>query len=146
MHKCHSQYPQKFGCNRMELHHTKLLNSQIMFPTRWIGRRGYKELRLRAPNINPLDYFLWSYLKTTVYKPEPANTQIIYRWDKKNGASRCAANAKRSFIDRIACCLVVAGQNFVPLCSINTCKYCVKNQIFTIRAILIHYLRFEEQN
>ena len=39
----------------------------------WIGRRGYIEWSARSPDLNPLDYFLWGYLKGKIYNTESRN-------------------------------------------------------------------------
>ena len=41
------------------------LNSQLN--GRWIGRRGSIEWPARSPDLTPLDFFLWGYLKNKVY-------------------------------------------------------------------------------
>ena len=38
------------------------------FPGRWIGRRGPVEWAPRSPDLTPLDFFLWGYMKQLVYK------------------------------------------------------------------------------
>jgi len=38
------------------------------FPGRWIGRRGPIEWTARTPDLTPLDFFLWGYVKQLVYK------------------------------------------------------------------------------
>ena len=41
------------------------------FPHRWIGRRGEIEWTTRSPDLTPLDYFHWRYLKSKVYATQP---------------------------------------------------------------------------
>ncbi|EFN89314.1 hypothetical protein EAI_05291, partial [Harpegnathos saltator] len=41
------------------------------FPSRWIGRRGAIEWSARSPDLSPLDFFLWGYLKNKVYATKP---------------------------------------------------------------------------
>ncbi|XP_008116993.1 uncharacterized protein LOC100557975 [Anolis carolinensis] len=41
------------------------------FPDRWIGRRGSVEFPPRSPDLTPLDFFLWGYLKSRVYATKP---------------------------------------------------------------------------
>lgn len=43
----------------------------FQFPNRWIGRRGPIAWPPRSPDLSPLDYFLWGYLKNTVYENAP---------------------------------------------------------------------------
>ena len=38
------------------------------FPERWIGRDGPIPWSPRSPNITPLDFFLWGYVKDIVYR------------------------------------------------------------------------------
>jgi hypothetical protein len=33
------------------------------YPNRWIGRGGLRHWPPRSPDINPLDFFLWGYVK-----------------------------------------------------------------------------------
>jgi len=35
----------------------------VVFNDRCIGRKGYIEWPARSPDLSPLDYFLWGYLK-----------------------------------------------------------------------------------
>jgi len=37
------------------------------FPNRWIGRDGPTTWPPRSPDITPLDYFLWRYVKDKVF-------------------------------------------------------------------------------
>jgi len=43
----------------------KWLNEK--FPGKWIGRRGAIEWAPRSPDLTPLDFYLWGYLKQKVY-------------------------------------------------------------------------------
>ena len=43
-----------------------------ILPNRWIGRRGFVEYPPRSPDLTPLDFFLWGYLKDKVYAQKPA--------------------------------------------------------------------------
>jgi hypothetical protein len=38
------------------------------FPGRWVGRDGPIPWPTRSPDIRPLDYFLWGYVKYIIYK------------------------------------------------------------------------------
>ncbi|XP_023312530.1 uncharacterized protein LOC111692677 [Anoplophora glabripennis] len=42
-----------------------------IFANRWIGPRGTIEWPPRSPDLTPLDYFLWGYLKSKVYFNRP---------------------------------------------------------------------------
>ena len=39
-----------------------------VFPGRWIGRGGPIPWPASSPDLNPLDYFLWGYLKSLVFE------------------------------------------------------------------------------
>lgn len=47
------------------------------FPGRWIGRGGPKDWPPRSPDLSPLDFFLWGYLKRTVYASRPRNIEQL---------------------------------------------------------------------
>jgi hypothetical protein len=38
------------------------------FPGRWVGRDGPIPWRPRSPDITPLDFFLWGYVRDIVYR------------------------------------------------------------------------------
>ena len=52
-------------------------------PQRWIGRFGEEEVALmrwppRSPDLRPCDFFLWEFVKDTVFVPPvPANLQEL---------------------------------------------------------------------
>ena len=48
---------------------TSFLNERL--PNRWIGRRGFVEYPSRSPDLTPLEFFLWGYLKDKVYALKP---------------------------------------------------------------------------
>lgn len=52
-----------------------LLNETM--PGRWIGRRGSVEYPPRSPDLTPLDFFLWGYLKDKVYKRKPKTIEEL---------------------------------------------------------------------
>jgi hypothetical protein len=43
------------------------------YPDSWIGRGGPINWPARSPDLTPLDYFLWGYMKNYVYR-EPVNS------------------------------------------------------------------------
>lgn len=50
------------------------------YPNRWIGRGGPHPWPARSPDFNPVDYFLWGYLKTEVYSvPINSREQLLQR-------------------------------------------------------------------
>ncbi|EFN86084.1 hypothetical protein EAI_07629, partial [Harpegnathos saltator] len=44
-----------------------------VFTDRWIGRRGTIEWQPRSPDLTPLDFFYWRYLRTKVYETRSEN-------------------------------------------------------------------------
>lgn len=49
----------------------------VVFHDRWIGRRGYIEWPARSPDLTPMDYFFWGYLKNTVFTSKPKTLQEL---------------------------------------------------------------------
>ncbi|VEN54798.1 unnamed protein product, partial [Callosobruchus maculatus] len=47
------------------------------FHNRWIGRGGFIEWPARSPDLSPLDFFLWGYLKSRVYVCRPTTLQEL---------------------------------------------------------------------
>jgi len=41
------------------------------FSNKWIGRGGPVEWPARSPDLTPLDFFLWGYIKSQVYVDSP---------------------------------------------------------------------------
>lgn len=88
------------------------------FPNRWIGRRGTIEWPPRSPDLTPLDYFLWGYLKERVYKTRPVNID-----DLKQRISNeidtitveMLRNVRDEFSLRLAHCQAQEGRHFEHL-------------------------------
>jgi len=54
--------------------------SDATFPNRWIGRDGPTLWPPRSPDITPLDFFLWGYVKDKVFStPVPDITNLTAR-------------------------------------------------------------------
>lgn len=47
------------------------------FPNRWIGRAGPIPWPPRSPDLTPLDFFLWGYVKNTVYSEKIRDLQHL---------------------------------------------------------------------
>jgi len=54
---------------------TDVLNER--FPDAWIGRDGQIPLPPRSPDLSPLDFFLWGYIKNIVYTEKIRNIQHL---------------------------------------------------------------------
>lgn len=50
------------------------LNNRYLF---WIGRQGSLRWPPNSPDISPLDFFLWGYLKNKIYYNRPRTIQIL---------------------------------------------------------------------
>ena len=47
------------------------------FPNKWIGRQEPTQWPARSPDLNPLDFYLWVYLKAAVYITPNHNVEIL---------------------------------------------------------------------
>lgn len=47
------------------------------FPNRWIGRGGPILWPARSPDLNPLDFFVWGFIKDKVYATPPQNADEV---------------------------------------------------------------------
>lgn len=89
-----------------------------VFPERWIGRRGAIEWPPRSPDLTPLDYFLWGYLKNRVYQNKPQTLEELRRniIDEIHAIPReVIQRSTQSFYNRIAYCQEVNGGHFEHL-------------------------------
>lgn len=88
---------------------------------RWIGRGGPVAWPPRSPDLNPLDFFLWGYLKNEVYQTEVDNIDVLrerittavhnlrLREQQEGGTLQLV---RQNWIRRAQACLNVNGQNF----------------------------------
>lgn len=60
-------------------HNGRLVTAKLneMFPNKWIGKWGTVQWPARSPDLNPLDYFLWGYLKNRLYRATPDNIEQL---------------------------------------------------------------------
>ena len=49
----------------------------LTFPQRWIGRNGPILWPPRSPDLTPLDFFLWGYVKDKVFRTPPGTVQVL---------------------------------------------------------------------
>lgn len=89
-----------------------------VFRLRWIGRRGTVEWPARSPDLSPLDYFVWGYLKDNVYKTKPQNVNEL----RQRILQECQAipqvalqNSVNSFYVRLSNCQITGGEQFEHL-------------------------------
>lgn len=85
------------------------------FPHQWIGREGPMYWPPRSPDLTPLDFFLWGYVKSKVYVTEPLNVSDL----KHRISSACAEipreavrRAVGSLEKRCMTCIAAEGKHF----------------------------------
>lgn len=86
-----------------------------VFPNRWIGRRGFIEWPARSPDLSPLDYFLWGYLKCRVFVTKPANMEELklrITTECRNIPPAVIENVQQEFTNRLSHCQIVNGEHF----------------------------------
>ena len=88
------------------------------YPNRWIGRRGAIEWPPRSPDLTPLDFFLWGYLKSKVYETQPNNIEILkekIREECRLISADTFQRVRAEFYNRILLCQEVGGAQFEHL-------------------------------
>lgn len=102
-------------------HYANLVRTylDIVFPNRWIGRAGPIEWPPRSPDLTPLDYFLWGFLKDKVFRAGfPVNLQEMQNRIVENCMlidADMLARVRASFGDRILICMQEDGKQFEQL-------------------------------
>lgn len=90
-----------------------------VFPNKWIGRGGPVEWPPRSPDLSPLDYFLWGYLKENVYKiVRPQNLEDLkerIRTVARSISPVIIQDTIQHFYDRLGFCQIVTGDHFEHL-------------------------------
>lgn len=88
------------------------------FPRRWIGRGGQIIWPPRSPDLTPLDFFLWGYVKDMVYK-EPVTTSEDMRRRILDAFGSITVpmliEARQSFVKRLQLCIRYEGNIFEHL-------------------------------
>ena len=86
------------------------------FPKRWIGRGGAQNWPSRSPDLNPLDYHVWGYMKAMVCAHK-VNTreELLQRILSAAGSINNAAVLRRvtsSLATRVRKCIQTDGGHF----------------------------------
>lgn len=90
------------------------------FPERWIGRYGRVHWPPRSPDLTPLDFCLWGWMKSEVYK-ERVNTreELVARIMNSaaliNEQQDKLRRATQTYADRVRRCIEVGGGIFEHL-------------------------------
>lgn len=88
----------------------------VNFEERWIGRNGTIHWPARSPDITPLDFFLWGYLKGLVYVTAPTDLDDLK--NKIRAACQTVtremiqAACTRNLLRRFECCINEGGNQF----------------------------------
>lgn len=95
-----------------------ILNAR--FPNRWIGRAGPISWPPRSPDLTPLDFFLWGYLKSLVYEtPVQSDQDLIARIVAAAGEisdnPAILRRVRHSLENRCGLCIQERGRNFEHL-------------------------------
>lgn len=90
------------------------------FPDRWIGRGGFVPWAPRSPDLNPMDFFFWGYLKSLVYKNPVHNVEelrqrIVDNCEVIRQKEGIFAKLRRNFLIRMNLCSEVGGHHFEHL-------------------------------
>jgi len=89
-----------------------------VFPGRWIGRRGQLEWPARSPDLTPMDFFLWGYLKHRVYVNKPNSVEELKNkitYEIQQIPPEMIHNVLEEFELRLAYCQEVNGAQFEHL-------------------------------
>ena len=89
------------------------------FPNRWIGRGGTQNWPPRSPDLNPLDYHVWGYMKAMVYE-QKVNTreELVHRILSAARSINNAAVLRKvtsSLVTRVRKCMEADGGHFENL-------------------------------
>lgn len=86
-----------------------------VFPSRHISLKTDFEWPPHSPDLNPLDFFMWGYLKERVYSPPPANLKelksAIRREMRRISAETCKSTIQ-NFMKRSALVVQESGRHF----------------------------------
>ncbi|XP_026681439.1 uncharacterized protein LOC103512048 [Diaphorina citri] len=85
-----------------------------MFPRGWIGRGGPHPWPARSPEFNPLDFFLWGYVKSLVYRTpvpdrETLRIRIIEAFNTIRNTPGIFQRVRQSFQRRMEACTESGG-------------------------------------
>jgi hypothetical protein len=84
---------------------------------RWIGTGGPTAWPPRSPDFNPLDFYLWGYLKILVYaapvdKEETLHRRIVDACQTIRSCPGICERMRRSVMRRVEACTESHGDNF----------------------------------
>lgn len=109
----HDGAPAHFGVNVRQY-----LNAT--YQDRWIGRGGPQAWPPRSPDLNPLDFCLWGYLKSLVYTTPITNiielrNRIVASCNDIRNTPGIFNRIRRSMRQRVDSCILARGGHFQHL-------------------------------
>ena len=87
------------------------------FPGRWIGRGGPHNWPVRSPELSPLDYCVWGWMKELIYSVKVVTRdallgRILDALDRIRNSQRKLQRATRAVHNRAAACFAAGGDIF----------------------------------
>jgi hypothetical protein len=118
----------------------------LQFPNRWIGRNGPISWPPRSPDLTPMDFYVWGYMKDLVYSV-PINTvdqlrdRIMEAGDKLRSSFECRQlNLSENLRKRARICVHEVGGHFEHLLWFK--KYlCVSNLWKTLKNNVLEWIK-----
>ncbi|GBL90863.1 hypothetical protein AVEN_27977-1 [Araneus ventricosus] len=88
-----------------------------IYPHSWIGRYGPVTWAPRSPDINPMDFFQWRYMKSRVYDTRVTSdfdlvARIVEAVARVRDTPDQFERVRGSMYRRCEVCIVVGGRNF----------------------------------
>lgn len=101
-------------------HHAGIVKEWLnnTFHEKWIGRDGPTRWPARSPDLTPLDYFLWGYVKEKVYKEETTTVEdmkIRIQNAFETITPEMLNKVKNEFRQRVRLCIDKQGRHFEHL-------------------------------
>lgn len=90
----------------------------LTYPRRWIGRAGHIAWPPRSPDLTSPDFFLWGYLKNTVYQTAPTTAEDLkdrIRWACRSIPANVLRKTVDAFEKRLRLCIQQNGGTFEHL-------------------------------
>ena len=86
------------------------------FPNRWIGTYGPVAWLARSPDLTPMDFFLWGYLKNLVYPVDTIeDLQERITTNLQNISTETLLSVQQSWSEKLDLCIAVDGSHFEQL-------------------------------
>ena len=103
-------------------HYTRHVRDYLneSFPNRWLGHGGPVTWPTRSPDLTPLDYYLWSHMKTLVYESKVESRaalrdRVLTSAEHIRNRPNNIGSAKQSLLMRAENCIAAGGGHFEQL-------------------------------